>query len=94
MQNSRDNVFSDIQIRGSGEHGLFLAQAGPEATTAASGNVFQGLMVSDSAQAGMRVNDATCVNNLVMGAQFTRNREACISEPTPGLVKRVGAICR
>lgn len=93
MRDSRDNVFSDIQIRGSGEQGLFLAQVDSDVTRPASGNTFHGLVVSDSAQAGMRVNDASCVDNLVVGAQFINN-PVCISEQTPGLVEQVGIICR
>ena len=93
MRDSRDNLFSDIQIRGSGEQGLFLAQAGADVTSSASGNTFHGLVVSDSAQAALRVNDASCVDNLVIGAQFSNNQE-CISEQTEGLVESVGTICR
>jgi parallel beta-helix repeat protein len=93
MRDSRDNVFSDVQIRGSGEQGLFLAQVDTDPTKPAAGNTFTGLVVSDSAQAGMRVNDVSCVNNLVAGAQFVNNG-ACISETNPGLVKKSGIVCR
>jgi hypothetical protein len=41
----------------------------------------------------MRVNDLSCVNNLVVGSQFINN-QVCISEPSPGLVEQVGVICR
>jgi len=93
MRDSRDNLFSDIQIRGSGEQGLFLAQVDSDSTKPAFGNTFHGLVVSDSVGAGMRVNDASCENNLVVGAQFINNAE-CISEQTPDLVEKVGIICR
>lgn len=93
MRDSRDNVFSDIQIRGSGEQGLFLAQVDADVTTPAAGNTFESLVVSNSALAGMRVNDASCVNNLVVGAQFIGN-DACISEAAEGLVEEIGVICR
>jgi hypothetical protein len=93
MRDSRDNVFGDIQIHDSGEQGLFLAQVDADANTAATGNTFHGLTVTGSIQAGMRVNNASCVNNLVVGAQFADNA-ACISEDSPGLVEQVGVICR
>ena len=93
MRDSRDNLFTEIQIRGSGEQGLFLAQVDTDATKPAAGNTFIGLVVSDLAQAGMRVNDLSCVNNLVVGSQFINN-QVCISEPSPGLVEQVGVICR
>jgi hypothetical protein len=92
MRDSRDNVFSAIQIRGSGQQGIFLAQA--EASgTAATGNTFSDLTVSGSAQAGLRVNDASCTNNLVVGAQFAGN-QGCISEAVPGLVLQSAVVCR
>lgn len=93
MRDSRDNLFSDIQIRESGEQGLFLAQVDEDNTKPASGNVFHGLVVTSSAQAGMRVNDASCINNIVIGAQFIEN-QGCISEQTSGLVQQIGVICR
>lgn len=93
MRDSRDNVFSAIQIRGSGEQGVFLAQVDADATKPAAGNTFSGLNVSGSGQAGLRVNNASCINNLVIGAQFSAN-QACISEAIPGLVQQVGVVCR
>ncbi len=94
MRDAHDNVFSDIQIRDSGEMGLFLAQAADtDPNSCAIGNTFHGLMVADSAQMGLRVNDAACVQNLVVGAQFTGNAE-CISEAAPGLVEQSAVVCR
>jgi hypothetical protein len=92
MRDSRDNVFSAIQIRASGEQGIFIAQAEAPGT-AATGNTFGDLTVSGSAQAGLRVNDASCANNLVVGAQFTGN-QGCISEAVPGLVLQSAVVCR
>jgi parallel beta-helix repeat protein len=93
MRDSRDNTFTTIQIRGSGEQGLFLAQVDTDVTKPAAGNTFTGIIVSDSVQAGMRVNDLSCVDNVVIGAQFINNLE-CISEQTTGLVQQVGVVCR
>jgi hypothetical protein len=93
MRDSRDNVFGDIQIHDSGEQGLFLAQEINVAGSCAEGNTFQGLIVSRSAGAGLRVNDATCRRNLVVGAQFIGNAE-CISEAEAGQVEQVGVVCR
>jgi parallel beta-helix repeat protein len=93
MRDSRDNIFLGLQIRGSGEQGLFLAQVDSDTTKPAAGNTFIGLVVADSTQAGMRVNDASCINNMVESAQFINN-PICISEATPGLVQQNGVICR
>jgi hypothetical protein len=93
MRDSQDNLFSDIQIRGSGEQGLFLAQVDFDTDKPASGNTFSGLVVSESVQAGMRVNDASCIDNVVIGAQFVGN-QSCISESTSGIIQQIGVICR
>jgi parallel beta helix pectate lyase-like protein len=94
MRDSRDNVFRGLQIRGSGEHGVFLAQVDTDASKAATGNTFIGLVVSGSGGAGIRVNDASCVNNLVTGSQLVGNAGGCVSEAVPGLVQVSQTICR
>ena len=40
------------------------------------------------------MNDASCVDDLVDGAQFVGNRDGAISQPVPGLVQEVGTIER
>jgi len=94
MRDSRDNLFVALQIRNSGDHGVFLAQVDTDPTAPASGNTFSDIVVSGSAGAGLRVNDASCVNNLVTGSQFIGNSGGCISEAVPGLVQVTGTICR
>lgn len=94
MRDSRDNLFQGVQIRNSGEMGLFLAQAEGGPATAATGNTFVGLVVSNSAQMGMKVNDASCTNNLVSAAQFINNPAGCILSAVPNLVVQSGVICR
>jgi hypothetical protein len=93
MRDSRDNLFSNIQIRQSGEQGLFLAQVDANTNTPAAGNTFQGLVVTGSGLAGIRVNNVSCVDNLIVGAQFIDNAE-CVSEAAPGLVSQFSVICR
>jgi hypothetical protein len=92
MRNSRDNVFQGIQIRDSGEQGIFLAQD-TDVTKPAAGNTFSAIVVSGSTGAGLKVNDQSCVNNLVSASQFIGNQE-CISEVNSGLVQSVGNVCR
>lgn len=100
MRDSADNLFQGLQIRDSGSFGMFLAQVEADATKPAAGNTFVGLVISRSGRnpakggAPIRVNDSSCVNNLVDGAQFVDNREPGISQPFPGLVQEVGTIVR
>jgi hypothetical protein len=93
MRDSRDNLFSNISIRESGEQGIFLAQVDTDPNTPAAGNTFKGLVVTNSASAGMRVNNPSCVDNMVVGAQFIGNGE-CISEASEDLVHQFAVICR
>jgi hypothetical protein len=100
MRNSSDNVFSDVLIRGSGSHGLFLAQVDTDTTKPASGNTFTGVVVADSGQNlakgghAMRVNDISCIDNLVVASQFVGNRDGGLSEASPGLVQTSAVITR
>lgn len=111
MRDSRENLFQGITIRGSREHGVFMAQAAvtnlvavpsaadpnaPKPTrvewvmtpdTECTGNVFVGLLVTDSAGAGFLLNNDTCVNNLIQGARFARNGLGGLCESKPGLAK-------
>jgi|GEM_PF-386930 len=100
MRYSRDDLFSDVQIRDSGLQGAFLAQVGSDAGTPAAGNTFTGLVVSDSGRInsgegfGMRVNDATCTENLVTSSQFIEDPAGGISEASSGLVHQFAVITR
>lgn len=94
MRDSRDNTFAGVRIRQSGEHGVFCAQVDTDSAKPCAGNTFHGLVVSDSKGAGFRVNDASCVNNLVDSAQLFGNAGGCISEATSGLVVRGNVVCR
>jgi hypothetical protein len=51
-------------------------------------------LVSGAGGAGLRANDATVVDTLVVGAQFVGNATGCISEAVGGQVQAFGVICR
>lgn len=94
MRDSLDNSFTNLHIRDSVQHGIFLAQVNTDPSTAATGNTFTGVVISRSGGMGVLANDASCVNNMMVGAQFINNKHGCISEAASGLVENVGAICR
>ena len=94
MRDARDNVFDGLQIRNSGDHGVFLAQVDGEADKPAAGNTFVSLVVASSNGAGVRVNDASCVNNLLVGAQLIGNRDGGVVEATAGLLRQSGVVVR
>jgi hypothetical protein len=88
MRDSRYNIFHDLQIRDSGEHGVFLAEANGDPTQAATNNTFHGLVASGSKGTGFRVNDLSCTKNVISASQLIDNAEGGISEPVDGLVLR------
>ena len=100
MRQSRRNLFSALEVRNNGSSGLFLAEHDDphDPNTRAADNTFDGLVVSGSGQDagrpgfGIRVNDASCSNNLVVATQFIGNRQAAVSEASPGLVQEFGTI--
>lgn len=94
IRDSFDNVFTNLQITNSREHGIFLAQVDDEQDKAAVGQTFTGLMVSGSGGYGVLVNDPSCVNTLLVGAQLINNQAGCVGEVVAGLVGNVGSICR
>ena len=94
MRDSLDNSFTNLHIRDSVQHGIFLAQVDSDPSTAATGNTFTSVVISRSGGMGVLANDASCINNMMVGAQFINNKHGCISEAAAGLVENVGAICR
>lgn len=96
MRYSRDNLFQGLTIRDSREHGVFMAETAvknaagewiPTPNTECTGNVFSGLLITDSVGAGFLVNNDTCSNNLIQGARFARNGLGGLCQSKPGLAK-------
>jgi hypothetical protein len=94
MRDSRYNIFQGVQVRRSRDHGIFLAQADGDASTPAAGNTFAGVVVADSGGAGIRVNDASSVDNLVTGSQVFGTADRCFSEVAGGLLQVHATRCR
>lgn len=78
MRDSHDNLFTDIQIRDSAEHGVFIAQAGSDPATAAIGNTFDGLVVEGSGLDGIHIANPANVDNLFDDIQFVGNSGGCL----------------
>jgi hypothetical protein len=91
MRDSRSNVFLGVVIVGSGEQGVFIAQADKDPKTAVIGNSFTALTVSGCKGPAVRVNDKSCKNNVLTGCQFIDNADG-VSEVTSGLVSMQSAL--
>ena len=94
IRDSRDNVFANFQIRDSHEHGIFLAQVDADITKPALGNTFLGCVIANSGGAGIRLNDASCIGNLLSASQLVNNSAGGISELSPSLLTVSGAVER
>jgi hypothetical protein len=94
MRQSRDNVFKGLSIQASRHHGVFMAQTfvgkdgvlRPCPGSECTGNTFDSLTVSNCAGKGFLVNDSTCTNNVLCGAQFIDDAGGGLAQATPNLV--------
>jgi hypothetical protein len=94
MRSSRGNQFQDVSIFNSHHYGVFMAhvdqltphglKAAPQ--TACVQNFFTNLLASNCGDAAFRVNNASCVDNVIVGAQFGNNDKGGLSLAQPDLV--------
>lgn len=88
MRDSNFNNFNHLTVTGNGAQGIFIAQANDLHNTPCTGNIFSGLEVSGSGGAGLRINDASCIANVIANSTFTLNKEGGVSEVTEKLIAR------
>jgi hypothetical protein len=93
MRDSRDNKFEHVSIQNNRDYGVFMAQAfepadhtvKPQPDTECTNNSFTNLVGLRNGHADFRVNDISCTNNVIIGAQFDGSVRA-LSTPEPDLV--------
>ena len=93
MRDSSRNLFSDLHVEGSAQHALFLAQVDTDAATPATLNVFNGLRLENNQGAAIRINDASCRDNVVSSAVMLNNSGGCLSEAVDGITKTSATVC-
>jgi hypothetical protein len=89
MRNSHDNVFEGVSISRSQRDGVFMAQAGAATRsgwqfypgTECTGNKFSKLRVVECGGWAFQVNDDSCTNNLINGAEFLDNVKGGLCQP-------------
>jgi hypothetical protein len=94
MRDSRDNSFRSLIISNSHHDGIFMAQATTDTTrgwmlcpnTQCLSNNFENLMVNNCGGKAFHVNDASCSNNVILGASFLNNRLGGLAQPSTNLV--------
>lgn len=93
MRDSRDNKFEHVSIQNNRDYGVFMAQAfepadhtvKPQPDTECTNNSFTNLIGLRNGHADFRVNDVSCTNNVIIGAQFDGSVRS-LSTPEPDLV--------
>ncbi len=88
MRDSNFNNFNHLTVTGNGAQGIFIAQADDLHTTPCTGNIFSDLKVTGSRGAGLRINDVSCIANVLANSEFSLNGEGDVSEATEKLIAR------
>jgi hypothetical protein len=94
MRASCHNQFYNISIHDSHHYGVFMAHAEkqtmrgwqPAPRTECVHNAFTNLIASNCGSAAFRVNNTTCTNNVIIGAQFHDDGQGGLSLARPDLV--------
>lgn len=87
MRDSRQNEFYNLNIQNSHHFGVFMAgYIDQDAQTACADNAFTNLSATNCGGPAFRVNDVTCTNNILIRAQFAKNRRGGLSLVRPNLV--------
>jgi len=94
MRASRDNHFMDVSIRSSHHFGVFMAQTETQTTdgwkpvpqTECTDNLFTNLNAVRCGSAAFRVNNVTCINNVIVRPMFVGNLKGGLSLASPNLV--------
>ena len=90
MRASHDNEFYNLTIHNSHHFGVFMAGhilEGPQ--TECADNAFTNLTATNCGGAAFRVNNITCTNNILIGAQFAKNLKGGLSLVRPNLANLV-----
>lgn len=85
MRDAVENIFRNVTIQNNGRQGIFIAQS-ELLDTACTNNSFTKLTVTSNKGHGLRVNDESCVGNVVTGSTFTANAEGNISQTKDDLL--------
>ena len=94
MRESRDNQFYNVSIRDSHHFGVFMAHTErqterggqPAPQTECTNNAFTNLIAVRCGGPAFRVNNSTCTNNLIIGAQFENGVQNGLSHASADLM--------
>jgi len=86
MRDSVGNQFRNLYINDNGEQGIFVAETREIANSACRENRFDRVVVSANRTQGIRINDASCVGNVISNSIVSGNRGGNISLAVEGML--------
>ncbi|HEY3863483.1 MAG TPA: right-handed parallel beta-helix repeat-containing protein [Verrucomicrobiae bacterium] len=94
MRQSCDNIFNGVAIDHSRHHGVFMAETAVQSGSAwklqpgseCIGNTFTNIEISHSGGKAFIINDAGCVQNKILDAQFRDNAQGGLFQAAANLV--------
>ncbi len=86
MRDSNSNDFRKIEIVENGAQGIFVAQADNFQDTRCTNNTFSDLTVMKNVGHGLRVNDLSCVDNVIRNSKFQENDAGNVSQATDAIL--------
>jgi len=89
MRDSNANTFRNLYLRDNGEQGLFVAETREIPGSACRENRFERMTITGNQTEGIRVNDASCTDNVIVDSRIAGNAAENVSLAEPGLL--VGA---
>lgn len=86
MRDSNDNVFRNLYLRDNGQQGVFVAETREIPDSACRRNRFERIRATGNKTQGIRINDASCVDNLIVDSRIAGNTIENISLAAIGLL--------
>jgi parallel beta-helix repeat protein len=86
MRDSNENVFRNLYLRDNGEQGLFVAETREIPGSACQRNRFERLTLTGNKTQGIRINDPSCTENVIVDSRSAGNAQENVSLSLPGML--------
>ena len=86
MRDANENVFRNLYLRDNGEQGLFVAETREIPGSSCQRNRFERLTVTGNKTQGIRINDPSCIDNVITESRSAGNTVENVSLAGEGLL--------
>ena len=86
MRDANENIFRNLYLRDNGEQGLFVAETREVPGSSCQRNRFERLTVTGNKTQGIRVNDPSCIDNVISDSRVSGNTKENVSLAAEGLL--------